>query len=345
MPNFVAILTDYDFLSNMTEPETLFIFEPFYKSVIWGGDKIAALKHLNPSRSDIGESWEISAVPGYESVVAEGPFKGLTVTELIRRFGADIVGKYSYSLWGDTFPLLVKIIDAKKNLSIQVHPDDKLALSLHNSRGKTEMWYIMDAAPDSRIYSGLTDSTDIDDFCKKSADGSIIDSLACFPVKKGQFYYIPAGTVHAIGAGVMVVEIQETSDISYRIFDYDRLDNQGNRRPLHIDVARKAVDLQSGAKGPVALPDKSCPAVVDCEFFRVDYVDPLSSGCETERRKAADDSFSIIMAVHGDISCVIAGKRFFIPVGTTALVPACVDYFEISANQPYLIISLPHSNP
>lgn len=324
--------------------ETLFIFEPYYKSVIWGGDKIAALKHRDNVRSDVGESWEISALPEYESVVADGEYKGLTITELIHRFGADLVGHHSYQTWGDTFPLLVKIIDAKKDLSIQVHPDDELAQSMHNSRGKAEMWYVMDAAPGSKIYSGMADSTDMERFSKESSDGSIIDSLACFPVEKGQFFYIPAGTVHAIGAGVLVAEIQETSDISYRIFDYDRVDNKGNRRPLHIENACKAVDLKSIARGPVALPDSSRPAIIDCNFFRVDYVKPSGENPPTMHFDAAQDSFSIIMAVHGDIRCLISGKSHLIPMGSTALIPACVKHFDVDAQDPFLIVSLPPQN-
>lgn len=325
----------------MTAIETLFRFEPFYKSVIWGGDKIAALKDLAPLRSDVGESWEISAVPGFESIVSEGSYKGWTITKLIEKFGADLVGHHAYELWGNTFPLLVKIIDAKMDLSIQVHPDDELAKTMHNSRGKTEMWYIIDAASDSKIYSGMTVSSDFDEFCRRSNDGSIMDSIASFPVEKGQFFFIPAGTVHAIGAGVLLAEIQETSDITYRIFDYNRVDAQGNRRPLHIDNACKAVNLEAKAKGPVAMPAVSHPAVIDCKFFRVDYVKPANKCGETLHIDAAPDSFSIVMAVHGDISCTIAGKEYVISKGSTALVPACVPYFDIRAFDPFLIISLP----
>lgn len=334
--------TDYDCLYNMTGAiETLFRFEPFYKSVIWGGDKIAALKHLNPVRSDIGESWEISAVPGFESVVSEGDYKGWTITELIDRFGSDLVGENAFRLWGKTFPLLVKIIDAKMDLSIQVHPDDELAKTMHNSRGKTEMWYIIDAASDSKIYSGMADEADFEEFYRRSSDGSIIDSIASYPVEKGQFFFIPAGTVHAIGAGVLLAEIQETSDITYRIFDYNRVDAKGNRRPLHIDNACKAVDLEAKATGPVAMPDVSCPAVIDCKFFRVDYVKPESKDKKAIHLNAAEDSFSIVMAVHGDITCAIAGKDFTIPKGSTALVPACVPHFDIVTDDPFLVISLP----
>lgn len=321
----------------MKELQTLFLFEPYFKSVIWGGEKIAALKRLAANDEPIGESWEISAVPGFESVVAEGKFKGLRINELISRYGEALVGRYSFDKWGHSFPILVKFIDARESLSIQVHPDEELAGRVHNSRGKTEMWYVMDAAPGSVIYSGWNKSMDKENFRKKSADGSILNSLASFPVKKGQFYFIPAGTVHAIGEGVMVAEIQETSDISYRIYDYNRKDNTGRERPLHIEAASKAVNLSEPAQGPLLVADDS--TVVSCEFFKVDYISPTTQS--GRRFDAAEESFSILMALHDGIDCMIAGEKYHIPVGSTALIPACVSQFEIISKEPFLLVSMP----
>ena len=325
----------------MTELQTLFLFEPYYKSVIWGGEKIAALKCLNPSKKEIGESWEISAVPGFESIVANGKYKGLTIKDLINKFGKEIVGEGPINKWGNTFPLLIKIIDAAKDLSIQVHPDDSLAAKLHNARGKTEMWYIIDAAPDSVIYSGLENNTDEESFRKMAEDGTIINSLSAYPVKKGQFYYIPAGTVHAIGAGVMVAEIQETSDISYRIFDYNRVDSEGNTRPLHIDAAVQAINFSSEIKEPVCTPESSCTGIIESDFFNVDFIKPDKGNKKPLTLKGAKDSFSILIAVHSPLKCNISGNIFDIPLGSSALIPACVNSFEIEADEAFLRVSLP----
>ena len=323
----------------MTQLETLFFFEPYYKSVIWGGDKISALKRLVPAKTQIGESWEISAVPGHESIVAQGDFKGTNITDLIKKFGPLLVGQHAFDTWGYTFPLLVKIIDAKENLSVQVHPDDSLANELHNTKGKTEMWYVIDAEEDSKIFSGFSAKRNCPDVSTLLENSSIVDSLASFSARKGEFYYIPAGTIHAIGAGTMVAEIQETSDISYRIYDYNRVDKSGEQRPLHIANASKALDFNSKDCGPIALPSSTELGVVESEFFKIDFYKP--EGNVSAVHKRAHDSFSIIMAVHGDLECKIGEKDFLIRKGSTALVPACVKEYLICAHAPYLIVSMP----
>lgn len=331
-------------LPKMTELQTLLRFEPYFKSVIWGGDRIAKLKSLCLPDHRIGESWEISALPGFESRVASGSFKGLTICELVKRFKANLVGDDVYSRWGDTFPLLIKFIDAQSNLSIQVHPDDVIALKHHGTLGKTEMWYIVDAAPDSMIYAGLKESMTSDLFLSKAIDGSIMDSVTGFNASKGQFYFIPAGTVHAIGAGTFVAEIQETSDVSYRIYDYDRIDSNGKKRTLHIDEACKALDMSSLSKEPIDLQNVTDASVIKSEFFSVDYINPLKNGNDLIRMTGVPGSFSVIMAVHGDIECVIGSKSFPLPIGNTGLIPADVSAYSVRSKFPFLLISLPKIN-
>lgn len=325
----------------MTELQTLLRFEPYYKPVIWGGSKIASMKNLRPFEQSIGESWEISAVPGMESVVDRGSFRGQTITRLIETYGAALVGRGVYDKWGNTFPLLIKFIDARRDLSIQVHPDDSLAQAMHKSRGKTEMWYVVDAAPGSAIYAGLSGDIKPGDFVRCAADGSIVDRVSRFPARKGQFYYIPAGTVHAIGAGTLVAEIQETSDISYRIYDYGRTDADGNPRPLHIDEACKAVDFGSVVRPPVNVKSLPHANIIECDFFAVDYVSPALSPSVPMEFDAADGSFTVLMAVHGDIECIIGGRRHLLPVGNTGLIPADVRHYSIRASQPFLLIYHP----
>lgn len=324
----------------MTELNTLLTFEPYFKPVLWGGDRIAALKHIESPRRDIGESWEISAVPGHESVVADGPLKGQSITALVDRYGASLVGTEVAEKWGNLFPLLIKFIDARRDLSVQVHPDDEMALRCHSSRGKTEMWYVVDADPGSVIYAGFPRETSPESFFRSAHDGTLLDNVSRFEASRGQFYYIPAGTVHAIGAGVLIAEIQETSDISYRIYDYGRKDSDGNMRRLHIDEAREAIDFRPDTWNPCRIPDESNANIIECDFFRVDYITP-SSGSPVTFENPESGSFSIIMAVHGDLVCRIGGTPFSLPIGHTGLVPASVRSFSVESGQPFLLVSHP----
>lgn len=324
----------------MTELNTLLTFVPYFKPVLWGGDKIAVLKQIESPRADIGESWEISAVPGHESIVNDGPLKGASITQLVERFGERLVGKKVIEKWGNTFPLLIKFIDARKNLSVQVHPNDEIAKKSHASRGKTEMWYIVDAEPNAVIYAGFSKATSPESFFTSVADGSVLDNICRFNAEKGQFFYIPAGTIHAIGAGVLIAEIQETSDISYRIFDYDRKDSDGNPRRLHVDEARNAIDFSLDTWNPCKIPQQTKANIIDCDFFRVDFITPKSAQ-PLVFENPDSDSFFIIMAVHGDIVCNIGDSKFALPLGHTGLIPAAVNSFSIQSDNPFLLVSHP----
>lgn len=224
----------------------LFLMEPFYRTVVWGGRRIAALKNEVAKGNRIGESWEVSALPGAESKVAacvEG-FGGSTVAQIMQEHAPALLGERLHRIYGDEFPLLVKIIDANLDLSIQVHPDDYLAAKRHNCKGKTELWYTLDADKDAYVYSGLRDATTPEELRRRITDGTVSDMLARFEPRHGDFFYLPAGRIHSIGAGTLVLEIQQPSDITYRIFDHNRPGLNGQLRQLHIDEALEAIDFR-----------------------------------------------------------------------------------------------------
>ena len=219
-----------------------FTFKPVFKEVIWGGTGILPYKGLMPDTRKIGESWELSAIEGNLSVVANGELEGKTITELIEAFGSSLVGEKILRTFGTQFPLLIKFIDANANLSVQVHPNDVLAMKRHRSFGKTEMWYIVKAAPDAVLYSGFSQQVDADEYVRRIANNSLMDVLQPYKVKVGDIFFLPAGRVHAIGSGCFIAEIQQTSDITYRIYDYNRKDAHGDERELHTELAKEAID-------------------------------------------------------------------------------------------------------
>ena len=218
------------------------IFKPILKKVIWGGSDICPFKGITPVQEGIGESWEVSHVAGDYSVVDNGELAGKNLDELIKTYGAQLLGKKVVDQFGETFPLLIKFIDARDDLSIQVHPDDELAKKRHNSFGKTEMWYVIDAADDATLYSGFSKQIDADEYVKRVQDGTIMDVLQRYTVDPGDVFFLPAGRVHAIGAGCFIAEIQQTSNITYRIFDYDRKGPDGKGRELHTELAKDAIN-------------------------------------------------------------------------------------------------------
>lgn len=219
-------------------------FQPILKRPIWGGKRIVPFKHLTDDSGNVGESWEVSAVPGDESIVAEGALAGLSLSQLVAQYGEKLVGKHNFERFGLMFPLLVKFIDARTDLSIQVHPDDELAWVRHHSLGKSEMWYVIDAQPGAQIVSGLSVPITAEDYRRRVKEGTITDVLMYHEARVGDVYYLPAGRIHAIGGGVFLAEIQETSNVTYRIYDYGRLDRDGNPRELHTEQAENAIDFQ-----------------------------------------------------------------------------------------------------
>lgn len=299
-------------------------FAPYLKDVIWGGSKICKYKQLPASSDKVGESWEISAVPGHESVVDAGEYKGMTLPELIDRFGVQLLGSKVVERYGKAFPLLIKIIDANQNLSVQVHPDDELARKRHNSLGKTEMWYIIQSDKDAKIYAGLNTAMTPDDYVRRVAEGSFAETLAVHDSHPGDVFFLPAGRVHAIGAGNLLAEIQESSDVTYRIYDYDRRDAQGNTRELHTELAKEAIDytVLDDYRTRYAPEPNRAVELVSCPYFTTELYE-LDRPCACDL--AALDSFLAVICTDGEARLTAdGGEPLSVHAGETVLVPAAV---------------------
>ena len=251
-------------------------FEPILKQTLWGGEKIIPFKHLNETLSNVGESWEVSAVEGSESVVANGPEKGMTLPEMVRRYTEELVGEANYARFGEKFPLLIKFIDAKLELSIQLHPDDALAKKRHNSFGKNEMWYVMSSDPGAKLISGFSQEITPKEYKERVHDGTFAEVLQDCAIQPGDVFYVPAGRVHGIGAGAFVAEIQQTSDITYRIYDYNRKDKNGKTRELHTAQAVDAInfaDVQDDFRTAYDHVQNEPVEVVACPYFTTSVYD------------------------------------------------------------------------
>lgn len=220
-----------------------FRFTPIYKHTLWGGKRIAQLRGLNNTSENIGESWELSGIKGQESIVKEGEHKGKSLTELLKTMKEKLVGERCWSSNKEYFPLLIKFIDAKETLSIQVHPNDDKAKELKYPCGKTEMWYILDAEPLSEVIIGFKKPINLEQYKKITANESLTNYLQHYPTDKGKSFFVPAGTIHHIGAGNLLVEIQEASDITFRIYDFDRVDKSGKKRELHTSLAEQSINF------------------------------------------------------------------------------------------------------
>lgn len=300
----------------------LFKFEPILKQTIWGGHKIITYKNLNSDLQQVGESWELSDIPGHESVVINGPLKGTSLPELINRFGASLVGNENFIRFGNQFPLLVKFIDARKDLSIQVHPDDSLARSRHNCSGKNEMWYVISAEPGARLCSGLSHCITPDEYEQRVASNTIEEVLQFHDIHPGDVFNIPSGCVHSIGAGAFLAEIQQTSDITYRIYDFNRRDTEGNLRQLHTELAKDAIDysLTDNSKTNYTLHINEPVELLSTPYFTTslyELTEPLT--CDYSEL----DSFIILICTEGSaLFCDDKENQTTICQGETVLIPA-----------------------
>ena len=276
----------------------MFKFQPIYKTTIWGGERIAAYKGLPSTSSYIGESWELSAVEGSETVVSEGPEAGATLRDLIIRHGEQFLGKAPLARHGEEFPLLIKFIDARQDLSIQVHPDDTLAERCYHAKGKTEMWYILDSEPDASLISGFKHPVTPEQYDLLVSEERITEALASHRVKAGDCFFLPAGRVHAIGAGTLLLEIQQSSDITYRIHDYGRMGLDGKPRELHLREAREAIDFSAQDNHRThytPTPDGEAELVC-CEHFTTELYDLHKS---YSLDLTARDSFTAVICLDG----------------------------------------------
>lgn len=299
-----------------------FIFKPILKEIIWGGTDIRPFKGLEPSEAKIGESWELSNVEGNASVVANGELEGKTIDDLIDAYGEKLLGKKVMDQFGKVFPLLIKFIDARDNLSIQVHPDDELAQKRHQSFGKTEMWYVVKAAPEAILYSGFSKQIDADEYVRRVADNTIMDVLQCYKVKEGDVFFLPAGRVHAIGAGCFIAEIQQTSNITYRIYDYNRKDADGNGRELHTELAKDAIDytVSNDYRTHYTAQKDEPVELAHCKYFTTNL---LELDKLMKRDFSSIDSFVVYICMGGN--AVISddkGNELTVHQGQTVLIPA-----------------------
>ena len=301
-------------------------FIPILKSMIWGGDKVLQYKGIDTEQKNIGESWELSGVPGNESVVSNGEFAGRTITELIKEYGAELLGRHVYETCGEKFPLLIKFIDAREDLSIQVHPDDAMAQSVHSQPfGKTEMWYVVSADKDAHLMSGLSAKITPEEYVSRVKNNTITDVLSDYKVQSGDVFFLPAGRIHSIGKGCFIAEIQQTSDLTYRIYDFGRLGLDGNPRELHTELAKDAIDYSVSedyrtAYAPVLNEDTS---LVECEYFKTHLLN-LTEQLSVEVK--SKDSFMIVICLEGKGELKdTEGNILSLKQGNTVLVPASVD--------------------
>lgn len=306
----------------------IYKFTPIYKSALWGGDRIAPFKGEPPVDAKVGESWEISAVKGSESVVADGDEAGTPLSVLIDRYGRMLVGQAVYERFGSEFPLLIKFIDAHKDLSIQVHPDDDLSMKRHGKRGKTEMWYVIETKKDAHLLSGLKRSVTPTEY-RTAVENHTIGNLLCdYAIKPGDVFFLPAGRIHSIGAGTFLAEIQETSDVTYRIYDFNRRDSTGKLRELHTALAADAIDYNvlDDYRTRYDLAPDSPATIADCGHFKVKLLD-------LTRRYAADvsdrDDFMVIMVLDGEITVRADEDSRRCRRGETILVAAATSTLDI----------------
>lgn len=220
-----------------------FLFQSNLHSVVWGGNQLRTYKGLEPSDEPIGESWEVSAVPTSTSIICNGVWKGRDLVSVINEYSEEILGKAVNEKYQGKLPLLAKFIDAKEDLSIQVHPNDDMAMREHGKMGKSEMWYIIKAEEGAHLYAGFKQEITPYEYHKRIEDGTITEVLADHKVKTGDVFYLPAGRVHVICGGIMLAEVQQSSDVTYRIFDYNRPGLDGKPRELHTELAASASSL------------------------------------------------------------------------------------------------------
>lgn len=303
-------------------------FNALLKTTIWGGEEVTALKKLENAPKQVGESWEISGVPGNETVVADGEFKGETLEKLIERFGAELVGKRNIERYGTTFPLLIKFISAAQDLSIQVHPDDAMAQRMGHPYGKTEMWYIVHTQPGASLCSGFNADFSADGYTKSLADGTLMNHLSRHETRPGDCFFIPAGRIHSIGAGNFLVEIQQSSNDTFRVYDFDRTDAEGHKRELHVAQAREALDYKAYPEYRTQYEPhpNDCTPLVDCPQFTTRLYE-LTAPLKADYTDI--DSFVILIAFEGAATLRYAEGELTLRAGESVLFPATTEGVEI----------------
>lgn len=307
-----------------------FLFEPNLHSVVWGGDQLRPYKGLAPSDEPIGESWEVSAVPSSTSIIANGTWKGKDLISVINEHPEAILGKAVNQKYHGQLPLLVKFIDAKRDLSIQVHPNDEMAQREHGKMGKSEMWYIIRADEGAHLYAGFKQEITPDEYQRRIEDGSITEVLADHQVKAGDVFYLPAGRVHAICGGIMLAEVQQSSDVTYRIYDYNRPGLDGKPRELHTALAAKALDyhVERNYLTDYRAAKDQAIQIVDTPYFDVRIMELTG---QFHRNLMKYDSFIITMCLAGACRIVIrhSGAEILLRQGYSTLIPAAIADYDV----------------
>ncbi|MFH6989102.1 type I phosphomannose isomerase catalytic subunit [Flavobacterium collinsii] len=308
-------------------------FEPILKERIWGGEKLKTILNKPITSKITGESWELSTVEGDVSIVANGALKGQSLIDLIDQSPNKILGTAVYERFGNQFPLLFKYLDAREDLSIQVHPNDQLAKERHNSFGKTEMWYVMQADADARIIVGFKEDSSKEEYLENLNNKTLVSILDDVKAKAGDVFFLETGTVHAIGAGLVVAEIQQTSDITYRLYDFDRTDAQGNKRELHVDLALDAINykkVNTQKKYETAVNRSN--VMVDCPYFTTNFL-PLDGTLEISKKGT---SFTVYMCTKGNFEIRYENVNYQYKQGDTVLIPAGMHSYAIKGKASIL---------
>ena len=310
-------------------------FRPILKQVLWGGNKIIPFKQLDAEMEQVGESWEVSGVKDNESIVANGQYEGMKLNDLVALLKGDLVGKENYERFGNEFPLLIKFIDASKQLSIQVHPNDEQAKAKGLKRGKTEMWYIMESAPDATLLSGLKRTITPEEYKAMVENETITDALCEYRVGEGDVFYLPAGRIHSIGAGTFLAEIQETSDVTYRIYDFKRKDKDGNYRQLHTEAAAECIDysVENDYRTKYEARKNEGVELAQCPHFTTSVYD-LDEPMLLDYSEL--DSFVVLIALSGECTLSTGDAETQLRAGETVLLPATTQTLNVSGTVKFL---------
>ncbi len=316
-------------------------FRPILKDRIWGGQRLKTLynKEYPDLKLNYGESWELSPVHGSMSLVTNGMLKGNTIGELVEIYMGDLLGEQVFNEYGANFPLLIKLIDAADSLSVQVHPDDNMANELHGANGKSEMWYVLHAEEGAEIVSGLKPNVTKLHFASAMDSGEVVGLLNSYSVLPDDFFYIPAGTVHAIGKNIVLLEVQQASDITYRIYDWDRIDSNGQPRELHKQQALEAIDFNSKGNGKLRITPISNQSqnLLKCKYFNINRLN-LTVPFEIDRYTF--DSFALYFCVDGSFKLIYQEGEVNVGTGELVLVPAEIKAFSISPKNTAKVIEV-----
>ena len=309
---------------------TPLLFQPNFHTVVWGGHQLRPYKGLEPTDEPIGESWEVSAVPSSTSIISNGEWSGRDLVSVIREYPDAILGKTVNKKYGGQLPLLVKFIDAERDLSIQVHPNDEMARREHGKMGKSEMWYVIRADEGSHLYAGFRRQITPDEYERRIADGTITEVLADHPVKAGDVFYLPAGRIHAICGGILLAEVQQSSDVTYRIYDYNRPGMDGKPRELHTELAAKALDyrVERNYRTEYTETDNRAVQIIDSPYFDVRVMEITTP---FHRNLLKYDSFIITMCISGDCKIRVRsnGDEITLREGHSTLIPAAIADYDV----------------